>query len=315
MSIDCPHGKVLPKAKYLLQVKRTDRKQVVNHLMHDYSLKKRRLLMSLSIALVALIVFASSPLPLHSASADITSTVTSTPDFSVTAAASSLSIPAGGSGSDMLTVTSLGGFMGNVALTNGTLPTGVSVTFKPDPVAVSGGGSASSLMTIFGNVQAGTSLVVTVTGTSGTLSHSIGVSVTFTPSVSLTSDELHWLHELSLSKTSNTQSYMAIVANVLGTSVYAVVRITGQSTTIPSNSFDMTCGVVCVSTNGNVNNAALSAGPVKVPVTTSFSFSFNQTIGGAFSGQKVAFTATIYWTTSATYGATNSKSGLFAVDP
>jgi hypothetical protein len=137
-------------------------------------------------------------------------------------------------------------------------------------------------MTVFTGVPAGTRFVIVVTGTSGTLSHSVSVAVTVSPSVAFTSGKLHWTNHLSLSKNSNAQSWTAIVSNSLSTSAYVVIRITGQSTTVPANKFDVTCGAACVDTNGNVNNAALAAGPVSVPASSSTSFSFSQTISNSF---------------------------------
>jgi hypothetical protein len=236
------------------------------------------------------------------------------PDFSLTASASSIAIPAGGSGSDVLTVASLSTFTGSVALTNSAVPSGVTVIFVPNPVVITTvGTSIPSVMTIFAGAPAGTIFTITITGTSGTILHSVNVTVTITPSVAFTAGKLHWTHHLSLSKSASTQSWTAIVSNSLSTSANVVVRIRGQSTSVPANTFDVTCGVVCVDTNGNVNNAALAAGAVSVPVSSSFSFSFSQTISSIFLDQKISFTATVYWTTNSVYGATSTKSGSFAV--
>ena len=184
----------------------------------------------------------------------------------------------------------------------------------PNPVVITTvGSSVPSFMTIFAGAPAGTIFTITVTGTSGTILHSVNVTVTITPSVAFTAGKLHWTHHLSLSKSGGAQSWTAIVSNSLSTSANVVVRIRGQSTSVPANTFDVTCGVVCVDTNGNVNNAALAAGAVSVPVSSSFSFSFSQTISSIFLGQKISFTATVYWTTNSVYGATSTKSGSFAV--
>ncbi len=276
----------------------------VNNKMHDRLIDNKRLLLSLPLLLAAALLFSSSMILLAHAQS---------PDFSLATAASSLAIPAGSSGSDVLTVTSLDGFTGSVALANGNVPSGVTVTFSPNPVTISNaGGQASSFMTIFAGVPAGTTFTIVVTGTSGTLSHSVNLTVTVSPSVAF-SGKLHWTNHLSLRKSGSAQSWTASVSNSLGTSANVVIRIVGQSTTVPSNKFDVTCGAVCVDTNGNVNNAALAAGPVSVASSSTISFSFSQTIGNAFVNQSVAFTATVYWTTSSTYGATTSKSGSFTV--
>src|SRR3989449_1713048 len=143
-------------------------------------------------------------------------TVTTTSDFSLTAATSSLSIPAGSSGSDVLTVTSLGSFTGSVTLSNGSVPSGVTVMFVHNPVTITSAGSSdTSTMSVFAGVPAGTSFTITVTGTSGTLSHSVSISVAVGSAPSFA--KLHWTHHLSLSKNGNAQSWTAIVANPLST--------------------------------------------------------------------------------------------------
>src|SRR5207237_6386850 len=82
-------------------------------------------------------------------------TVATASDFSLAAVSSSLSIPAGSSASDTLTVTSLGGFTGSVALTNSTVPSGVAVIFVPDPVTISYTvGADTSSMILFVGVLA-----------------------------------------------------------------------------------------------------------------------------------------------------------------
>src|SRR2546426_4072701 len=239
-------------------------------------------------------------------------TVSTTSDFSLTAATSSLSIPAGSSGSDVLTVTSLGSFTGSVTLSNGSVPSGVTVMFVHNPVTITSAGSSdTSTMSVFAGVPAGTSFTVTVTGTSGILSHSVSISVAVGPAPSFA--KLHWTHHFSLSKNGNAQSWTAIVANPLSASVNVVVRIVESSLINPSLTFDVTCGVTCVDTAGGVNSTP-GLTPVSVPAgASSFSFSFSQSISGSFVNQKVSFTATLYWATGTFYNSSNSRSGSFAV--
>jgi hypothetical protein len=96
--------------------------------------------------------------------------------------------------------------------------------------------------------------------------------------------------------------------------VNVVVRIVGVSTTNPSLTFDVTCGLTCVNTAGAVNTT-----PGLTPVPVGFhgmsTFSFSQTISGSFVDQKITFTATLYWTAGTVYVSSNSKSGSFAVAP
>jgi hypothetical protein len=131
-----------------------------------------------------------------------------------------------------------------------------------------------------------------------------------------TAGKLHWTHHLSLSKSLNTQSWTAIVTNPLSVTAKLVVRIVGASTINPSLSFDITCGVTCVSTATGGVSLTPGLTPVSVAAgTSSTSFTFNQLISGSFVNQKFAFTATVYWTTGTLYTASDSKSGSFAVVP
>src|SRR5207244_2520045 len=122
-------------------------------------------------------------------------TVATASDFSLAAVSSSLSIPAGSSASDTLTMTSLGGFTGSVALNNSSVPSGVAVIFVPDPVTISSpGGAATSSMNVFVGALAGTSFTFNVIATTGTITHSIAISVTVTAAPSFADGQVHWTH-------------------------------------------------------------------------------------------------------------------------
>src|SRR3989441_3554647 len=137
-----------------------------------------------------------------------------------------------------------------------------------------------------------------------------------TPAPHFAAGKLHWTHHLSLSKSSNTQSWTAIVANPLSTSAKIVIRIVGQSTTNPTHTFDVICGVTCVNTASGGINFTPGLTPVTVAAgTSSLSFNFNQPIPGTFANEKFTFTATLWWATGTLYTHSDSKSGAFAVVP
>ena len=232
---------------------------------------------------------------------------------------SSTSVPLGSTVSDQAILT--GGFP-----STGVTGT-VTYTLFPNSLCTAGTGTVVSTVTVgaANNVPSSASVSQAAAGSfsfsatySGDGSNNGVTSAcepfTVVPAPSFTAGKLHWTHHLSLAKSSGTQSWTVIVTNPLTSNIQVVVRIVGASTTNPSLTFDVTCGVTCVDTaSGGVNS---TPGLTPVPVgffTSSTSFSFNQPIPGSFANQKVTFTATLYWATGTTYTASNSKSGAFAV--
>jgi hypothetical protein len=101
--------------------------------------------------------------------------VVATPDFSVTVSPSSQTITAGSGTTYAVSANALNGFSGNVTLTTGTLPSGISATFSPNPVAV---GSSSTMTVTSTSSTAAGAYTLAVSGTSGSLSHTASPSPT-----------------------------------------------------------------------------------------------------------------------------------------
>ena len=101
------------------------------------------------------------------------------PDFSISAAPPSATVTAGTNAGYTVSVTGANGFAGNVALSVSGLPTGATANFNPASIGA-GAGSALTIGTL--GVAAGT-YSLTITGTSGSLSHSTGVSLTVNAAV------------------------------------------------------------------------------------------------------------------------------------
>jgi hypothetical protein len=99
----------------------------------------------------------------------------STPDFSLSASPSSLSITQGGNGTSTITVTPINGFTSSVSLSASGLPSGVTASFNPTST------TTTSVLTLTASSTAtsGTS-TVTITGTSGSLVHTTTISLTVT---------------------------------------------------------------------------------------------------------------------------------------
>ncbi len=229
-------------------------------------------------------------------------------DFTITASPTSLTIPAGSSGTSTIT---LRGF-GDVTLSTSTLPTGVQAMFTPNPVSLTQSnptGTSTLTITIASSVGKG-SFTLTVTGTDGSITHSTTITVTVSaPAVTFT---LHWTHHLSLSKNPAGQTYTGAISNGLSSSIVAAFEITGHSLTNPTLTFDVTCGSNgCFNTAGTpANTPGVTYFTVAAGGSTSFSFSQSMT---AFVGNKISFTTTIFYGASSPTTQGTSKSGTFAV--
>jgi len=112
----------------------------------------------------------------------ITLTVSPAPNFTLSAAPTSVSVVQGNSGASTITVNPSNGFTGNVSLSASGLPDGVTASFTPNPA-----NSASTLtLTASSSALVGNS-TTTITGTSGSLIQStfINLAVTASPSFTL----------------------------------------------------------------------------------------------------------------------------------
>ena len=109
----------------------------------------------------------------------------STPDFTVSPSATSVTASQGSSATSTITVTSVNGFSGSVSFAASVSPSGPQPTLGPTSVSLSAGGSASSTLTIStassGYYSTPVSLgnyAVNVTASSGSLAHSTLVTLT-----------------------------------------------------------------------------------------------------------------------------------------
>ena len=107
----------------------------------------------------------------------------SSPNFSLSASPSSVTITQGGAGgTSTITIAATNGFNGAVTLAASGLPTGVTAGFSSNPA------TGTSVLTLTASASATTGgATVTITGTSGSLAHTTTVSLTVngTPNFSL----------------------------------------------------------------------------------------------------------------------------------
>lgn len=114
--------------------------------------------------------------------AGVQATQTAVADFTLSANPAATTIPRGTSGTSTITVTSLGGFNGTVALTASILPdpnNKVHTTINPASVLVTPITPGSATLTIVvDNGASRTNYTITITGTSGAKSHTTTVTLT-----------------------------------------------------------------------------------------------------------------------------------------
>ncbi len=108
--------------------------------------------------------------------ASVSLTVNAAPtDFSLSPTPASRAITQGASTTYTVTVTPSGGFTGTVTFSAGGLPTGAAATFNPS--SVTGAGTSTMTVTTVATTPTGT-FPLSITGTSGSLTHSTSVSLT-----------------------------------------------------------------------------------------------------------------------------------------
>jgi uncharacterized membrane protein len=104
-------------------------------------------------------------------------TVTGPPDFALSANPASVSATQGNSTTTMITVTPQNGFNGAVDLSVSGLPSGATGSFNPVTT------STTSVLTLGAGTATPGTYVLTVTGTSGALTHSISLTFVVNPAV------------------------------------------------------------------------------------------------------------------------------------
>lgn len=112
----------------------------------------------------------------HTTTVTIIITSSAPPDFSITASPTSQNVVHGGSTTYAVTITRLSGFTGAVKFSVTGLPSRASGTFRPSQTT---GASSTLSITTRSNTPTG-SYPLTITGTSGSLSHKVAVTLTVT---------------------------------------------------------------------------------------------------------------------------------------
>jgi hypothetical protein len=115
----------------------------------------------------------------HTTVIPVTVNAATSPNFTLSASPTSLSVAAGGSGTSTISTTVSGGFNSAVSLSATGLPTGVTAAFSPTSIAAPGSGSSTLTFTAASTAAAGTS-TITVNASGGGVSHTTSISLTIT---------------------------------------------------------------------------------------------------------------------------------------
>jgi len=102
-----------------------------------------------------------------------------TPDFTISASPSSVTVQQGHNGTSTISTTALNGFNNAITLSATGQPSGVTVTFGTNPIPAPGTGTSLMTMAVGGSVTPGT-YTITVTGVGGGITHTTTVSLTVT---------------------------------------------------------------------------------------------------------------------------------------
>ncbi len=233
---------------------------------------------------------------------------TPAPDFSLTAAPTTLTMTAGAAAQTVsLTATAINGFTGSVAVAISGLPTGV--TASPATVTLSPGVAATVTLTAAATAAAGSS-TITFTGTSAALSHAATVSLTISvpqpPDFSLT------LSPTSLSLIiGGAGGVVSVTANAVNSfSGTVVVAISGLPTGVTANPASLSLTPGTAQSTKLTAAATAASGPATV--------TFTGTSGSLSHAATLALTVLAAGATNApdvtTYHYDNARDGLNAAE-
>src|SRR5205823_5773854 len=122
---------------------------------------------------------APNQIELHSVLDIIFNPGNATPDFTVNASPTSLSVTQGSSGSTTISTAVSGGFNSAISLSTSALPSGVTASFSPTSIAAPGSGSSTLTFSASATATTGTTNV-TVTASGGGITQTTTIALTIT---------------------------------------------------------------------------------------------------------------------------------------
>src|SRR5215471_17389486 len=194
---------------------------------------------------------------------------TPTPDFTLSASPTSLSVAQGSSGSSTISTTVSGGFNSAVSFSVSGLPSGVTGTFNPTSIAAPGSGNSTLTFSASTTATTGTANV-TVTATGGGVTHTTTVALTVTSTAT---------PDFSLSA---SPSSLSIAQGSSGTSTISTTVSGGFNSAISLSASGMASGVT----------ASFSPTSIAAPGSGSSTLSFTASSTATTGTSNVTVTAT-----------------------
>jgi uncharacterized membrane protein len=231
----------------------------------------------------------------HTATISLTITSNATPDFTVSASPTSVSVAQGSSGTSTVSTTISGGFNSAVSLSASGLPSGVTASFSPTSIAAPGNGSSTLTFSASSTATTGTT-TVTVNANGGGTAHSTTISLTITATATPS-------FTLSASPTS-----LSVVQGASGSSTISTTVSGGFNSAISLSASGLPAGVTA-----NFNPTSIAA-PGSGSSTLTFTASSTATTGTTnvtvnATGGGITHNATIALTITASGGTTTQLMG------
>jgi kumamolisin len=113
----------------------------------------------------------------HTATVSLTVTAPVTGGFTISVSPTAGSLVQGQSGYAVVTTTVTGGYSSAVTLSASGVPSGVTASFSPNPIAAPGSGTSDFTLTVARNAPTGT-FPITITGTGGGITHTTVLTFT-----------------------------------------------------------------------------------------------------------------------------------------
>jgi uncharacterized membrane protein len=241
----------------------------------------------------------------HTTTISLTVKAVTSPNFSLSASPSSVTVVQGNSGNTTISVTPSGGFTGSVSLSASGLPSGVTASFGTNPT------TSTSVLTFTASATATTgTATVTITGTSGALSHSTTVTLTVN-SASTGNFSLSASPSSQTVTAGNSSSYTATITpsggftgsvtlSVSGLPSGATARFSvnpvagsGNSTLTVNTSSSTPTGSYTLTITGTSTSPSLTHSTTVTLVVNSFSVSATPSSETAVRGSKATYTVKV----------------------